>query len=759
MSATAMGGRQSHDYHALPTEQATQTLNTNPEQGLTSAEVNKRLEEFGRNELKGKPGKPAWLRFLLQFNQALLYILLVAGLIKALLAQWTNAGVIWGVTVINAIIGFIQESKAEGAIAALAEAVTTEAAAVFANLEENVTAPVLSADQNIASLGGIRPNSFLPGDYYILTDDTDAEFDVNTATRDFQYSQSGDNLVSNVEVTDANQNQSVSFTVTDVDDENNLITFSYQYKAMNPGDGTIETGTGTFTVDLDDPDPFVRVIGGNTYELSFNEGEFAAGDRLVVNTNAAIDAADNADLVQLYRDGDSDSYFTYAFNGGELDGSAIDFEFFSLDQESGALLESSMNLSWVDNTFETNLDPDAPAAGFSIEQLGKGGTYAPRVEKIAADGLQNGTYSFKETTYYAEDDFDSDIEVGQQYLQGSAASIITGSADPGQVELSTDDDWNASVLLEVRSVDYDTGEVRYDYTSHEYGMDGTYDRKSGTFTLTLGGDALQAVSIGNITVDVEGLDNLSTSDARGLELGDRAVLDIRPAMADGDTYQRVNISGDYRGGESEARFIFGENVLQGSETDLRFFSLDTFGRSPEKGRVYDGVITADDDTLELLRLPQNLEFNYDRSGFPVYYGDSEDRIQEISPHQEVIMNLHGERAFGEYQEVFEAAYDVYWALIDNDREALGGEALGKMDRAIDDLLENLSQVGARTNRVEAMESTLFSENIHLREVRSNIEDIDLALVITEFMMQENAYRAALSTANMMMQPSLVDYMR
>lgn len=127
MSATAMGGRQSHEYHALPAQAAAQTLNSDPEKGLTSDEVNNRLAEFGKNELKGKPGKPAWLRFLLQFNQALLYILLVAGLIKALLGQWTNALVIWGVTLINAIIGFVQESKAEGAIAALAKAVTTEA--------------------------------------------------------------------------------------------------------------------------------------------------------------------------------------------------------------------------------------------------------------------------------------------------------------------------------------------------------------------------------------------------------------------------------------------------------------------------------------------------------------------------------------------------------------------------------------------------------------------------------------------------------
>ncbi|WP_414526407.1 cation-transporting P-type ATPase [Nodularia chucula] len=127
MSATEMGGRQSYQYHALPAAEAALTLNSDPETGLTSTEVDKRLEEFGRNELKGKPGKPAWLRFLLQFNQALLYILLVAGLIKAVLGSWTNAGVIWGVTVINAIIGFVQESKAEGAIAALAQAVSTEA--------------------------------------------------------------------------------------------------------------------------------------------------------------------------------------------------------------------------------------------------------------------------------------------------------------------------------------------------------------------------------------------------------------------------------------------------------------------------------------------------------------------------------------------------------------------------------------------------------------------------------------------------------
>lgn len=118
---------QSSQWHHLSTQEVTQQLDTDLETGLTSAVTAKRREHFGANELKGKPGKSLWLRFLLQFHQPLLYILLIAGAIKALLGQWVNAGVIWGVTLINAIIGFVQESKAESAIAALASSVQTNA--------------------------------------------------------------------------------------------------------------------------------------------------------------------------------------------------------------------------------------------------------------------------------------------------------------------------------------------------------------------------------------------------------------------------------------------------------------------------------------------------------------------------------------------------------------------------------------------------------------------------------------------------------
>ncbi|MGF1571002.1 MAG: cation-transporting P-type ATPase [Nodosilinea sp.] len=116
----------SRSYHALTDHEIVNSLGSSAESGLTPEEVARRYEQHGWNELQFKPGKPVWLRFLLQFHQPLLYILLLAGAVKAFLGSWTNASVIWGVTLINAIIGYVQEAKAEGAIASLAKAVTTE---------------------------------------------------------------------------------------------------------------------------------------------------------------------------------------------------------------------------------------------------------------------------------------------------------------------------------------------------------------------------------------------------------------------------------------------------------------------------------------------------------------------------------------------------------------------------------------------------------------------------------------------------------
>jgi cation-transporting P-type ATPase F len=126
ISPVGLSEQQPQGWHALEIGNVIFLLETHPEEGLSTPQVKQKLANFGTNELTAKKAKPWWFKFLLQFNQPLLIILLCAGLVKALSGSLVNAGVIWGVTTTNAIIGFIQESKAEGAIAALAKAISTE---------------------------------------------------------------------------------------------------------------------------------------------------------------------------------------------------------------------------------------------------------------------------------------------------------------------------------------------------------------------------------------------------------------------------------------------------------------------------------------------------------------------------------------------------------------------------------------------------------------------------------------------------------
>ncbi|MFO7628420.1 MAG: cation-transporting P-type ATPase, partial [Prochlorococcaceae cyanobacterium] len=106
--------------HAQPAKALAEALGTDPDQGLTAAEAQRRQGAWGANALSSRGGKPAWLRFLSQFHDPLLYTLLLVGLVKVLTVDPREALVIWSVTLINAVIGYLQESKAETAIAALA---------------------------------------------------------------------------------------------------------------------------------------------------------------------------------------------------------------------------------------------------------------------------------------------------------------------------------------------------------------------------------------------------------------------------------------------------------------------------------------------------------------------------------------------------------------------------------------------------------------------------------------------------------------
>ena len=116
--------------HARPGAELVADLHTDPERGLEPREAERRLTSWGPNALTSRGARPAWLKFLGQFHDPLLYTLLLVGAVKLLTGDPREALVIWSVTLINAVIGYVQESRAETAIAALARAVRTEVEAV-----------------------------------------------------------------------------------------------------------------------------------------------------------------------------------------------------------------------------------------------------------------------------------------------------------------------------------------------------------------------------------------------------------------------------------------------------------------------------------------------------------------------------------------------------------------------------------------------------------------------------------------------------
>ncbi|WP_203135803.1 cation-translocating P-type ATPase [Microbacterium sp. JZ31] len=103
---------------AVPGDDVVESLRTRAS-GLTRAEVAERAERFGPNELPEAQRKPAIVRFLSHFNDTLIYILLGAAAVKAVMADWLDFSVIMVVAVINAVIGYVQEGRAEKALAGI----------------------------------------------------------------------------------------------------------------------------------------------------------------------------------------------------------------------------------------------------------------------------------------------------------------------------------------------------------------------------------------------------------------------------------------------------------------------------------------------------------------------------------------------------------------------------------------------------------------------------------------------------------------
>ena len=126
MAATGSAAGPKGGWHAETIDRVLAELAARPE-GLTSEEARERLARYGPNRLRPPARRGALARFLAQFHNLLIYVLLGAAVMTALLGHGVDTAVILGVVVINALIGFIQEGKAESALEAIRDMLPLQA--------------------------------------------------------------------------------------------------------------------------------------------------------------------------------------------------------------------------------------------------------------------------------------------------------------------------------------------------------------------------------------------------------------------------------------------------------------------------------------------------------------------------------------------------------------------------------------------------------------------------------------------------------
>ncbi|HPQ25669.1 MAG TPA: cation-transporting P-type ATPase [Gammaproteobacteria bacterium] len=118
-----------HDWHSLDPRRVLELLDADSA-GLGEAEAQSRLETYGPNRLPEPPRRHPLIRFLLQFHNILIYVLLGAAVITALLHHVVDTLVILAVILVNALIGFVQEGKAETAMEAIRQMLAPRAAVI-----------------------------------------------------------------------------------------------------------------------------------------------------------------------------------------------------------------------------------------------------------------------------------------------------------------------------------------------------------------------------------------------------------------------------------------------------------------------------------------------------------------------------------------------------------------------------------------------------------------------------------------------------
>jgi len=189
--------------HALPGDECCRKLQTSPK-GLSGDAVHQRLQLFGPNSLPRKKAAGPLLIFLRQFANPLIYILLIAAVLSLLVREWTDAGFIIGVLLLNALIGAIQEYQAQRSAEALEKLVSLDAIAIRDGVPEQVKAEQL-----------------VPGDIVLVESGTKVPADIRLLQEhDLSVDES---LLTGESVADTKDEQQVLPANTPVADRSNML--------------------------------------------------------------------------------------------------------------------------------------------------------------------------------------------------------------------------------------------------------------------------------------------------------------------------------------------------------------------------------------------------------------------------------------------------------------------------------------------------------------------------------------------------------
>ncbi len=151
-------------WHSLGTDATVKEVDTSAERGLSPQEAKQRLEEYGPNKLPESKQRSTLMRFLEQFNNILIFLLIAAAVITALMGHWIDTFVILAVVIINVFIGFIQEGKAEKAIEGIKKMLSLKALVIREGHRDDIDAQNLV----IGDIVILRAGDKVPADLRIL---------------------------------------------------------------------------------------------------------------------------------------------------------------------------------------------------------------------------------------------------------------------------------------------------------------------------------------------------------------------------------------------------------------------------------------------------------------------------------------------------------------------------------------------------------------------------------------------------------------